>query len=134
LRFTYLFLFLFIFSSNSTSFTEKEDGVGLSDKSFPWELVIDRGKILGCVYENRFYSLGSILILESLPRKCGLATDRNGVWEQLPEPELLLFKESVATEQELAEIGDTPISNSEAMLIKYLRSVKEHREKKIIKT
>jgi hypothetical protein len=124
---------LFIFSSNSSSFVEKEDGVHLSDKSFPWELVVDRGKILGCVYENQFYSLGSILILESLPRKCGLATDRNGVWEQLSETELLLFKESIETEQELeresTNIGGKPINKEEARLIRYLRSIKKIADK-----
>jgi hypothetical protein len=124
---------LFICSSNSTSFVEKEDGVHLNDKSFPWELVIDRGKILGCIYENQFYSLGSILILESLPRKCGLATDRNGVWEQLSESELLLFKETIETEQELERdstyIAGKPINKAEARLIRYLRSVKKVADK-----
>jgi hypothetical protein len=73
------------------------------------------------------------LILESLPRKCGLATDRNGVWEQLSESELLLFKESIETEQALQRestyIGGAPINKSEARLIRYLRSVKQIADK-----
>jgi hypothetical protein len=128
LKFWCLSLFLFSFNLYSQSFVDKDDGISINDKNFPWELVIDRGKILGCVYDNRFYSLGSILILESLPRKCGLATDRNGIWEQLSETELVLFKESIqaqqALERESTYIGGKPINKEEARLIKYLRRVK----------
>jgi len=128
LKFTiFLFLFVSLFAK-SASITEKEDGIEVSDKSFPWELVIDKSKILGCVYDNKFYSLGSILILESLPRKCGLASDRNGIWEQLSESELLLFKEGIKTQQELERestyIDGKAINYVEARLIRYLRSVK----------
>jgi hypothetical protein len=112
----------------SQSFVNKEEGININDQDFPWELVIDRGKILGCIYDNRFYSLGSILTLESLPRKCGLATDRNGVWEQLSETELALFKESIETQQALERestyIGGIAINREEARLIRYLRRTK----------
>ncbi len=129
MRFTFLFLFIISSFSHSVPYTEKEDGIHVNDESFPWELVIDKGKILGCVYENRFYSLGSVLILESLPRKCNLASDRNGVWEQLSEAELLLYKESIETQQKLDRestyIGGRAINKAEARLIRYLRSVKK---------
>jgi len=134
LKFWCLFLFLISFNLYSQSFVNKDDGIHVSDQTFPWELVIDRGKILGCVYENRFYSLGSILILESLPRKCGLATDRNGVWEQLSETELALYKESIETQQDLKRestyIGSDPINREEARLIRYLRRAKELADKR----
>jgi len=126
-------LLLISISSNSAPFVEKQEGTHLSDNSFPWELVIDRGKILGCIYQNRFYSLGSILILESLPRKCELATDRNGIWQQLSESELLLFKESIETQQQLERestyFGGAPINYAEARLLRYLRSVKKMADK-----
>jgi len=128
-----IFLFLASFFSVSQNFVESKDGIHVNDKSFPWELVIDRGKILGCVYENRFYSLGAILILESLPRKCILATDRNGVWEQLSESELVLFKENIERQQKLERestyVGNKPINREEAQLIRYLRRVKEFADK-----
>jgi len=134
LKFWSLFLFLISFNLSSQSVVEKTGGIHVSDKSFPWELVIDRGKILGCIYDNRFYSLGSILILESLPRKCGLATDRNGVWEQLSETELTLFKETIETQQKLERestyIGSTPINREEARVIRYLRRTQEMAEKR----
>lgn len=117
------------FALNSAPFVEQEDGINLNDTSFPWQLVIDRGKILGCIYQNQFYSIGSILILESLPRMCGLATDRNGIWQQLSESELLLFKENIETQQQLERestyFGGAPINKAEASLLRYLRSVKE---------
>lgn len=109
-----------------------DGGISISDKNFPWQLVVDRGKILGCVYDNKFYSLGAILILESLPRKCELASDRNGLWEQLSEAELLLFQESIekqqATQREATYIGNEPINDDEARLIRYLRSAKKQAE------
>lgn len=133
MKFICLVLLLVSFSSFSQSFTEEKDGIHLNDKSFPWELVIDRGKILGCVYENRFYSLGAILILESLPRKCALATDRNGVWQQLSESEMINFEENIKTQQKLERestyIGSKPINREEARLIRYLRKVKEFADK-----
>ena len=109
-----------------------DGGISISDKNFPWQLVVDRGKILGCVYDNKFYSLGAILILESLPRKCELASDRNGLWEQLSEAELLLFQESIekqqAAQREATYIGNEPINDDEARLIRYLRSAKKQAE------
>ena len=94
---------------------------------------MDKGKVLGCVYESRFYSLGSILILESLPRKCELASDRNGFWEQLSEAEMALYKENIKTQQKLERestfIGNKPINPSEARLIRYLRSTKKMADK-----
>ncbi|WP_448556660.1 hypothetical protein [Thalassotalea montiporae] len=120
-------------TSLATEFVESEDGVNLSDNNFPWHLVMDRGKILGCIYDNKYYSLGSILVLESLPRKCGQASDRNGVWQQLSESELALFKQNIETQQQLERestyIGAEPINREEARLIRYLRRVKEFAEK-----
>ncbi|WP_181901721.1 DUF1496 domain-containing protein [Thalassotalea euphylliae] len=117
----------------ATEFVEAKDGVNLSDNNFPWHLVMDRGKILGCIYDNKYYSLGSILVLESLPRKCGQASDRNGIWQQLSESELALFKQNIETQQQLERestyIGAEPINREEARLIRYLRRVKEFAEK-----
>ncbi len=111
-----------------------DHGVNLSDKNFPWQLVVDRGKILGCVYDNKFYSLGAILVLESLPRKCELASDRNGLWQQLSEAELLLFQESIkqqqALQREATYIGNEPINEQEARLIRYLRHAKKQADSK----
>lgn len=109
-----------------------DGGISVSDKNFPWQLVVDRGKILGCVYDNKFYSLGAILILESLPRKCELASDRNGLWEPLSEAELLFLQESIAkqqsSQQEATYIGNDPINDEEARLIRYLRNAKKRAE------
>jgi len=133
LKFKFICLFIISLNINAVELTEKEGGIVLNDQSFPWETVIDKGKILGCVYESRFYSLGSILILESLPRKCELASDRNGFWEQLSEAEMVLFKESVeaqkALERESTLIGKEAINPSEARLIRYLRSTKKFADK-----
>lgn len=111
---------------------EHSEGTSLSDNTFPWQLVVDRGKILGCVYDNKFYSLGAILVLESLPRKCELASDRNGRWEQLSETEQLLFQENIkqqqALQREATYIGKDPINEHEARLIRYLRNVKKQTE------
>jgi len=133
LKFKVICLFIISLNINAVEFTEKEDGIVLNDQSFPWETVIDKGKILGCVYESRFYSLGSILILESLPRKCELASDRNGLWEQLSEAEMVLFKQNVeaqnALERKSTLIGKEAINPSEARLIRYLRSTKKFADK-----
>jgi len=59
---------LFFFVSFIVSFTTlaqeqlKNEVVNLSGLDFPWELVLDRGKIVGCIYDNKYYSLGSLLI------------------------------------------------------------------------
>ena len=125
---------LFITQLNNSGYVEQKEGIMVNNKSFPWETVMDRGKILGCVYDSRFFSLGSILILESLPRKCELAKDRNGRWEQLSESEMLLFKENVETQSRLEKestfIGSEPISPIEARVIRYLRGKKRISEKK----
>ncbi|WP_213994957.1 hypothetical protein [Arsukibacterium sp.] len=134
IRATLITLFLAVtagtYAEESASLTD--GGISVSDKNFPWQLVVDRGKILGCVYDNKFYSLGAILILESLPRKCELASDRNGVWEQLTEAELLLWQESIeeqqATKPEATYIGNDPINDEEARLIRYLRSARKRAE------
>ncbi|REL27112.1 DUF1496 domain-containing protein [Thalassotalea euphylliae] len=119
--------------SSAQQFVESKDGVNLDDASFPWQLVIDRGKILGCIYDNKYYSLGSILVLESLPRKCEQASDRNGIWQQLSESELALFKQNIEIQQQLVRestyIGAERINREEARLIRYLRSVKEFADK-----
>lgn len=110
-----------------------EEGIALNDSSFPWPLVVDRGKILGCIYDNKFYSLGAILVLESLPRRCELASDRNGRWEMLPDAELLAWQENIkqqqAMQREATYIGKDPITEEEARLIRYVRRVKEQAEK-----
>lgn len=109
--------------------SEQTQGTSVNDKAFPWQLVVDRGKILGCVYDNKFYSLGAILILESLPRKCELGSDRNGLWEQLSETEMQLFTESMqkqqALERESTYIGSDPVNLDEARVIRYLRGAKQ---------
>ena len=119
--------------SSAQQFVDAKDGVNLDNGSFPWQLVMDRGKILGCVYDNKYYSLGSILVLESLPRKCEQASDRNGIWQQLSESELALFKENIEIQQQLERestyVGSEPINREEARLIRYLRRVKEFAEK-----
>ena len=129
MKFSCICLFLASFNLAAQSFAEKEDGIFVNDKSFPWETVINNGKILGCVYESRFYSLGSILILESLPRKCELASDRNGYWEQLSEVEMTLFTKNIEAQQKLEReatfIGNEPLNPAEARLIRYLRGTKK---------
>lgn len=112
------------------------NGIDLNDKSFPWELVIDRGRILGCIYDNTFYSLGSILVLDSLPRKCAQASDRQGIWQLLEEAEMVLYKENIEMQHKLEEarlkmekeavfVGEEPISPLEVRVIRYLRGMKE---------
>lgn len=116
------------------SVVSKKDGIELEDDGFPWGLVVERGKILGCVYDSRFYSLGSILILESLPRKCEQASDRNGVWQILSEQEMADFKRSIK-EQEQAQrevtfVGGKPLTDEEIRLIRFLRHNKKISAKK----
>ena len=117
----------------SQEFVDKDDGAAIGNGGIPWELFVDRGKLLGCIYDSRFYSLGSILVLESLPRKCELASDRTGMWSQLSEAELLLFKENIETQQKLERestyIGKEPINEEEARVIRYLRRAKDFADK-----
>jgi len=111
-----------------------EDGIELSGTEFPWELVIDRGKIQGCIYDNKFYSVGSILIEETLPRKCELNSVREGFWSELSETELIAFEESMKAEQEKTKtsvsIGDKPITANEAAIIRYIRRTQAREAKK----
>ncbi|NVK26204.1 MAG: hypothetical protein HWE10_14845 [Gammaproteobacteria bacterium] len=99
------------------------------DKNFPWELVIEQGKIRGCFYEEHFYSLGSILILESLPRKCELTIDKIGNWAQLSESELLLYKENIKAQKEAEQESESSVSGSvrltkdERMLLNHIRTL-----------
>ena len=106
-----------------------KEGVNIFGKEFPWELVIDRGKIIGCIYDNKFYSLGSILIEETLPRKCELDSARYGIWIELDEAELVYFKQSLEEEEKRKEkstnIGPDPLSFHEARIIRYMRMSKE---------
>jgi len=123
----------------------KDDGIDLSDSKFPWELVIDRGKIVGCIYDSQYYSLGSILIEESLPRKCELNSSREGTWSELSGSELATFEESL-DEQSRREIerqklisdstyiGNKPITREEAFIIRMIRSnINKNSNKKINK-
>jgi hypothetical protein len=133
------YLFLFILLLNTKIYgndTIGADGIDVSKSSFPWELVIDRGKILGCIYNNKFYSIGSILIEETLPRKCQLNSAREGIWSELSGSELAEYNESIERQQMLAVekekriaestvIGSTPLSREEAMIIRYLRANKQ---------
>jgi len=116
------------------SVVSKNDGIELEDDGFPWGLVVDRGKILGCVYDSRFYSLGSILILESLPRKCEQASDRNGVWQILSEQEMADFKRSIEeqdqAQREVTFVGGKPLTDEEIRLIRFLRHNKKVSAKK----
>ncbi|WP_341502471.1 hypothetical protein [Gallaecimonas sp. GXIMD4217] len=129
MKFGWLMLGLAAFGSAADSFVKTKDGIHVDRKDFPWELVVDKGKLLGCVYDDRFYSLGSILILESIPRKCEIGPDKHGLWTQLSESELAMLKENIETQQaierESTYIGNKPINKEEARLIRYLRRVKE---------
>ena len=126
-----LFLLLIITCchiANAENVSTKE-GVKLSDTSFPWELVIYQGKIQGCIYANKFYSLGSILIEETLPRKCELNSTREGYWSELTEAELELFTHSIEQqnklERESTSVGGKAINPHEARVIRYMRMAKK---------
>lgn len=133
MNFRLLPLLLLSCCAQSQAFVDKEDGAAIGNGGIPWELFVDRGKLLGCIYDSRFYSLGSILVLEALPRKCELASDRTGMWSQLSEAEMLLFKENIETQQKLERestyIGTEPINADEARVIKYLRRAKAFADK-----
>jgi len=121
-------------SAVADSVVNQKDGIELEDDGFPWGLVVDRGKILGCVYDSKFYSLGSILILESLPRKCEQASDRNGVWQILSEQEMADFKQSIKeqdqAQKEVTFVGGKQLTDEEARLIRFLRHNKRMSAKK----
>lgn len=132
MRFLILFIVAFFTLSLSAENVTTKDGIEISDTKFPWELVIDRGKILGCVYDNKFYSIGSILIEETLPRICKLNSAREGIWSELSGSELLTYNDSKNDHERLiAEkekrisdssfVGSKPISKEEAFIIRYIR-------------
>jgi len=130
---------LITLSTTSSVFADEQspfsaEGISLSDNQFPWQLVIDRGKILGCIYEHKFYSLGAIVMFEALPRKCELASDRNGRWDVLSDVELQQLQENIALQEKLQReatyIGKDPINEEEARLIRYVRNVKKQAETK----
>lgn len=110
---------------SGSSFAEKEEvsKAKAEIKSFPWELVIDRGKVNGCLYDNKFYSNGSILIEETLPRKCKIDANRDGYWAELDERELQLFEESIRAQQELdaESIGIGKLSKYETAIVRIMR-------------
>lgn len=95
------------------------------DANFPWERVIDRGKINGCIYNNKFYSNGAVLIEDTLSRKCRIDPNRDGYWAELNERELQLFEASVKAQQKLEatslNIGDVPINKYEAAMVRLMR-------------
>ena len=95
------------------------------DQGFPWELVIDRGKINGCIYDNKYYSNGSIIVKETLPRKCKIDPNRDGYWAELDENELELYEESVRAQMKLEEealtVGGEPLNRYEAAIVRYMR-------------
>jgi hypothetical protein len=110
---------------SGSSFAEKEEvsKAKAEIKSFPWELVIDRGKVNGCLYDNKFYSNGSILIEETLPRKCKIDPNLDGYWAELDERELQLFEESIRAQQELdaESIGIGKLSKYETAIVRIMR-------------
>jgi hypothetical protein len=110
---------------SGSSFAEKEEvsKAKAEIKSFPWELVIDRGKVNGCIYDNKFYSNGSILIEETLPRKCKIDPNLDGYWAELDERELQLFEESIRAQQELdaESIGIGKLSKYETAIVRIMR-------------
>ena len=137
--FVSFFFSLSLFSQDNT----KSKGVDLSGLDFPWELVLDRGKIVGCIYDNKYYSLGSILIEESLPRSCTLNSAREGVWSELSGSELAAFEKSLdeearrekEREQRIGNstyIGNKPITREEAFIIRMIRrQIKENSKKPV---
>jgi len=137
--FVSFFFSLSLFAQDNT----KGKGVDLSGLDFPWELVLDRGKIVGCIYDNKYYSLGSILIEESLPRSCTLNSAREGVWSELSGAELAAFEKSLdeearrekEREQRIGNstyIGNKPITREEAFIIRMIRrQIKENSNKPV---
>jgi hypothetical protein len=88
-----LLISLPIMAEDSASVVDKQPSIPVVFE-FPWELLVDRGKINGCIYENAFYSVGSILIEDSLPRKCHIDSSRDGFWAELDERDLEIFEAS----------------------------------------
>ncbi|WP_286235672.1 hypothetical protein [Thalassotalea sediminis] len=124
----YIFLIGVLFSlSLYAKQATDDDAIGLSTSEFPWQLVIDNGKIMGCIYNNKYYSLGSILITEFLPRKCTLNSAREGVWSKLTETELVAFEEARREAENKNKaggstaIGNQALSKDEAIIIRMIR-------------
>jgi hypothetical protein len=137
---TSFFLCVTVFAQNGN----EDKGIDDSGFDFPWELVTDRGKIVGCIYDNKYYSLGSILIEESVPRKCSLNSAREGFWSELSGPELSAFEEALEEdarrEKEREErignstyIGNKPITKEEAYIIRMIRSQVQKNSNKSLK-
>ncbi len=120
---------LFLFSA--TAYAEDKDGSEkrFNGTEFPWELVIDRGKINGCIYDNKFYSNGSIIVKETLPRKCRIDPNRDGYWAQLEKDELELYEDSVRAQMKLDSealtVGKEPLNRYEAAIVRYMRKARE---------
>lgn len=104
------------------------DGLELSP-NFPIELFLDRGRLLGCIFDSKFFSLGSILIEESLPRKCELGPARTGVWQELTDIEMALYLEQLEKQQategddnnETLLVADKPLTETEIRLVRLFR-------------
>ena len=122
----YLVVLIALSSSINSVFADSKKE---KDESFPWELVIDRGKINGCIYENKYYSNGSIVVKETLPRKCRIDPNRDGYWAQLDENELELYEASVRAQMKLEEealtVGGDPLNKYEAAIVRYMRRSKQ---------
>lgn len=121
------FLFLILLTSSYILAEEKaKDPLEQSiTVAIPWKLLVDRGKLIGCIYDNRFYSEGSILVEEGLPRKCKLDSSRDGFWEQLAESDLDIFE---TTQENLRELNKKqmllhgkPLTELEVRLLSVIR-------------
>jgi hypothetical protein len=142
-KFTLLTSFFLCFTAFAQNGNE-DKGIDVSGVEFPWELVIDRGKIIGCIYDNKYYSLGSILIEESVPRKCSLNSAREGFWSELSGSELAEFEEALEEdtrrekerEERIANstyIGSKPITQEEAYIIRMIRNQVQNNYNKSLK-
>ena len=120
---------LFLFSASVYAEAKDEKDDDLNQKEFPWELVIDRGKINGCIYDNKFYSNGSIIVKETLPRKCKIDPNRDGYWAQLEKDELELYEDSVRAQMKLDSealtVGKEPLNKYEAAIVRYMRKARD---------
>lgn len=120
-----------LFLVSGSVYAETKDGNerNLDGKEFPWELVIDRGKINGCIYDNKFYSNGSIIVKETLPRKCRIDPNRDGYWAQLEKDELELYEDSVRAQMKLDSealtVGKEPLNKYTAAIVRYMRKARE---------
>ena len=117
---------LLITGAYAKEINSEDDDKGIEiNGEFPWELIIDRGKIYGCIYDNKFYSEGSIHVEETLARKCKIGPNRDGFWAELDERELELYIESVKAQRKLenesVSLRGKPITNFEATLINAIR-------------